>query len=59
MHGIYPVGRQEEVEGEPYPARRVIVRFRAADVTAVVRALEDAGFAVLESVDECRPAHYA
>ena len=59
LHGLYPVGRHDENDGEPYPARRIIVRFRADDVTAVARALENAGFAVLESVDEFGPAQYA
>jgi acetoin utilization protein AcuB len=59
LHGLYPVGRHDGSEGEPYPARRVIVRFRADDVPAVAQALAQAGFPVVESVDEFGPAHYA
>lgn len=54
LEGLYPAGREPRAsEGEGH-ARRVIVRFRATDPGAVVRALEAAGFAVVERVAERR-----
>ena len=57
LQALYPMtGRHEaHAEGE-YPQHKVIVRFHAAEVRAVVAALEAAGFAVIESVDTPRSA---
>jgi len=51
VQALYPVGRDEAKGAGGYPHKRVIVRFHAADVAAVVRALEAAGFSVIESHD--------
>jgi acetoin utilization protein AcuB len=48
LQAIYPVGRDD--------AQKVIVRFRAPDMGAVISALEAAGFPVIESVEMQRPA---
>jgi acetoin utilization protein AcuB len=56
LQALYPVGRPDAQADAGYPEKRVIVRFHAADTGAVVRALEAAGFAVLESVEMDRAA---
>ena len=43
LQAIYPVGRDD--------AQKVIVRFHAPDMGAVISALEAAGFPVIESVE--------
>jgi acetoin utilization protein AcuB len=48
LQALYPVGRDE--------AQKVIVRFRAPDMGAVISALEAAGFPVIESVETQCPA---
>ncbi|TAK83329.1 MAG: CBS domain-containing protein [Betaproteobacteria bacterium] len=48
LQALYPVGRDD--------AQKVIVRFHAPDMGAVISALEAAGFPVIESVEMQRPA---
>jgi acetoin utilization protein AcuB len=48
LQALYPVGRDD--------AQKVIVRFRAPDMGAVISALEAAGFPVIESVETQRSA---
>jgi acetoin utilization protein AcuB len=48
LQALYPVGRDE--------AQKVIVRFLAPDMGAVISALEAAGFPVIESVETQRSA---
>jgi acetoin utilization protein AcuB len=48
LQALYPVGRDD--------AQKVIVRFLAPDLRAVISALEAAGFPVIESVEMQRPA---
>lgn len=56
LQALYPIGRGEAQAEGAYPEKRVIVRFHAVDTAAVVRALEAAGFPVLESVEMRRAA---
>lgn len=56
LQALYPVGRHDESAKGGYPEKRVIVRFHAKDMGAVVAALEAAGFPVVESVEMQRPA---
>jgi len=56
LQALYPIGRQDARAEAGCLERKVIVRFHAADVRAVVSALEAAGFAVIESDDMHRPA---
>ena len=51
VRAIYPIGRAEPPEYKEGPEKKVIVRFHAQDASAVVAALEGAGFRVLESVE--------
>ncbi len=51
LQALYPVGRHDgEAEGG-YQEKKVIIRFHAKDVQAVVAALNEAGFTVIESVE--------
>lgn len=58
LHGLYPVGRNEEGQGGQAGERagesaaRVIVRFAAADPQAVLDALAAAGFEALDPIAE-------
>ncbi|MBN9462149.1 MAG: CBS domain-containing protein [Burkholderiales bacterium] len=54
VQGIYPIGRHDSGPAQTYPVRPVIVRFQGGDFGAVVRALEAAGFAIIEAVDTHR-----
>lgn len=56
LQALYPIGRHEAQAGAGYPEKRVIVRFHAPDMRAVVAALEAAGFPVIESVETQIPA---
>lgn len=51
VQAIYPIGRAEPPDYKEGPEKKVIVRFHTQDTSAVVAALEAAGFRVLESVD--------
>lgn len=56
LQALYPIGRNDGQAESGYPEKRVIVRFHAKDMGAVIAALEAAGFPVIESVDMQRPA---
>ena len=56
LQALYPIGRNDGQAESGYPEKRVIVRFHARDMGAVILALEAAGFTVIESVDMQRPA---
>lgn len=56
LQAMYPIGHHEGQPAAGHPRRRFVVRFHAPDVTAVVSALELAGFAVIESADSPLPA---
>ncbi len=47
---IYPIGIGHQDASSAAHAKKVIVRFHAADTDAVTRALEHAGFEIIESV---------
>ncbi len=48
LQAIYPLRHHDKEAHEGYPEKKVILRFRADDVGAVVAALEAAGFPVIE-----------
>lgn len=50
VQAIYPIGKPEDVNPQDHHRKKVIIRFHCRDTQTVVRALEDAGFPVLESV---------
>jgi len=50
VQAIYPIGKPEDINPQEHHRKRVIVRFHCANTKDVVRALEEAGFAVIESV---------
>ena len=50
VQAIYPIGKPEDVNPQEHHKKRVIVRFHCENTKDVVRALEEAGFAVIESV---------
>jgi acetoin utilization protein AcuB len=56
LQALYPIGRHDRETDAGYVENKVIVRFHAQDVAAVVDALEAAGFPVIESVEMRRPA---
>ena len=56
LQALYPIGRHDANAEGGYPDKKVIIRFHAQDVRAVVSALEDAGFPVIESVEMQKPA---
>ena len=56
LQALYPIGRHDRHGDAGYPEKKVIVRFHASDVRAIVSALEAAGFPVIESVETQRPA---
>ena len=56
LQALYPIGRHPANAEGGYPDKKVIIRFHAQDVRAVVSALEDAGFPVIESVEMQKPA---
>lgn len=50
VQAIYPIGKPEDINPQEHHRKRVIVRFHCADTRNVVKALEEAGFPVIESV---------
>ena len=50
VQAIYPIGKPEDIDPQEHHRKRVIVRFHCADTRNVVKALEEAGFPVIESV---------
>lgn len=50
VQAIYPIGKPEDVNPQEHHRKKVIVRFHSQDTRNVVRALEEAGFPVIESV---------
>ncbi len=50
VQAIYPIGKPEEINPQEHHRKRVIIRFHCADTPNVVKALEEAGFPVIESV---------
>jgi hypothetical protein len=56
LQALYPIGRHDGKTDSSYPEKKVILRFHAKDVGGVVSALNEAGFAVIESVEMQRPA---
>ncbi|MDA8108806.1 MAG: CBS domain-containing protein [Betaproteobacteria bacterium] len=56
LQALYPVGRHDGSAGGGYPEKKIIIRFHAKDVPGVVAALNEAGFAVIESVEMQWPA---
>lgn len=55
LQALYPIGRHDGKADSSYPEKKVILRFHAKDVRGVVSALNEAGFAVIESVEMQRP----
>lgn len=51
LQALYPIGRHDEGAEDGYREKKVIIRFHAGDVRAVVAALEAAGFPIIESVE--------
>ncbi len=51
VQAIYPIARNENGSNGHPRERKIIVRFRAAEMKKVVAVLEAAGFSVIESVD--------
>ena len=56
LQALYPIGRNDGHTETGFPEKKVIVRFHAADMATVIRALEAAGFPVIESVEMHKPA---
>ena len=50
VQAIYPIGKPEDIDPQEHHRKRVIVRFHSEDTRNVVKALEEAGFPVIESV---------
>ncbi len=50
VQAIYPIGKPEDINPQEHHRKRVIVRFHCEDTKHVVKALEEAGFQVIESV---------
>ncbi len=50
VQAIYPIGKPEDIDPQEHHRKRVIVRFHCEDTRNVVKALEEAGFPVIESV---------
>ncbi|MDA8257473.1 MAG: CBS domain-containing protein [Betaproteobacteria bacterium] len=50
VQAIYPIGKPEDINPQEHHRKRVIVRFHCEDTRNVVKALEEAGFPVIESV---------
>jgi acetoin utilization protein AcuB len=50
VQAIYPIGKPDDINPQEHHRKRVIVRFHCEDTRTVVRALEEAGFPVIESV---------
>jgi len=56
VQALYPVGRHDDRPESGYQEKKVIIRFHARDFGAVASSLEEAGFAVIESVEAKRSA---
>jgi acetoin utilization protein AcuB len=52
LYALYPIGRNEVPDVTSAPRKRVILRCVTRDIYAVARALEAAGFRVLEQAAE-------
>ncbi len=50
VQAIYPIGKPEDINPQDHHRKKVIIRFHCTDTRNVVKALENAGFPVLESV---------
>ena len=50
VQAIYPIGKPEDINPQEHHRKKVIVRFHCEDTRHVVKALEEAGFPVIESV---------
>jgi acetoin utilization protein AcuB len=50
VQAIYPIGKPEDINPQDHHRKKVIIRFHCPDTRNVVKALENAGFPVLESV---------
>lgn len=50
VQAIYPIGKPEDINPQEHHRKKIIIRFHSDNTQAVVRALEDAGFPVIESV---------
>lgn len=50
VQAIYPLGKPEDVNPQEHHRKRVIIRFHCENTRAVVEALENAGFPVIESI---------
>lgn len=51
VQAIYPIGKANRADHDCSHKKKLIIRFHAANVKAIVSALEAAGFPVLESVE--------
>ena len=56
LQALYPIGRQDGSAGGGFATKKVIIRFHALDMGAVIAALEAAGYPVIESVEMQPPA---
>ena len=50
VQAIYPIGKPEDINPQDHHRKKVIVRFHSDNTKIVVKALEDAGYPVIESV---------
>lgn len=50
VQAIYPIGKPEDINPQEHHRKKIIVRFHFHNTQIVVKALEDAGFPVIESV---------
>lgn len=50
VQAIYPIGKPEDVNPQEHHRKKVIIRFHSENTQIVVKALEDAGYPVIESV---------
>lgn len=58
VQAIYPIGKPGDINPQERHMKKVVIRFHADDVKAVVSALEAAGFEVLESVSAAQPSEH-
>ncbi len=49
VQAIYPIGKPEDINPQEHHRKKVIVRFHCDNTQIVVKALEDAGYPVIES----------
>ena len=50
VQAIYPIGKPEDINPQEHHRKKVIIRFHSENTRIVVKALEDAGYPVIESV---------